>query len=407
MTEQGEAWLVDVTRLASRIGRGPMTGVDRVEHAYLTELLSRDGAAVFALLRTALGFLLLDRTGAGRVAALSVAQQPAPPAGRLQRLLRRSDPLRADVEAHLRRMARARAPVPLLARMLRRHLPEGFRYLNLGHANLTPRVFAAVHAVPGARAGVLVHDVIPLDHPDLSRLGIPEVFARKMTAVAVGADLVIHTTAAGRQRDEAQLARLGRVPPGRVARLGMEPPMPDPATVPVGLDLSEPYFVVLGTIEPRKNHSLLLDVWERLPPHPGPRLFILGGRGWRNEAVFRRLDALPKDGRVRECRGLPDGAVAAILAGARALLFPSLAEGTGLPALEAAALGVPVICSDLPELREVMGDYAVYLAPSDGYAWSEVIGSIEQAGSAYRDRGKGFVLPSWKDHFKITLSPDW
>lgn len=404
MTAKGEAWLVDLTRLASRIGHGPMTGVDRVEHAYLRELMRRD-VTLFALVQSAIGFLLLDRAGVARLAALVEGRETAPRARRLERLLRRDQPARADAEALLRRAAVARAPAPLLARMLRRHLPAGMRYLNLGHANLTPRVFAAVHAVPGARAGVLVHDVIPLDHPELTRVGIPEVFARKMAAVAAGADLVIHTTHAGRQRDEAQLARLGRVPAGRVAQLGMEPAAPAPEEVPPDLDLASPYFVVLGTIEPRKNHALLLDAWERMPQ--GPRLLVLGGRGWRNETVFRRLDALTAGGRVVERRGLSDGAVAAVLSGARALLFPSFAEGTGLPALEAAALGVPVVCSDLPELREVMGDYPVYLAPTDGYAWSEVIGLIEQAGGSSRDRGARFVLPSWEDHFKTTLSPDW
>lgn len=404
MTDRGEAWLVDLTRLASRIGHGPMTGVDRVEYAYLRELTARP-VVLFGLVRTALGFVLLDRAGIGRLAALVEGREVAPRAGPLGRLLRRGQPQRADAEALLRRVAVARVPVPLLAWMLRRHLPKGFRYLNLGHSNLTPRVFAAVHAVPGARAGVLLHDVIPLDHPELTRVGIPEVFARKLAAVAIGADLVIHTTLAGRARDEAQLVRFGRVPRGRVAHLGMVPPVPEPLAVPADLDLSAPYCVVLGTIEPRKNHALLLDIWDRLPE--APRLIILGGRGWRNEAVFRRLDALAAGGRVVERAGLSDGAVAAVLAGARALLFPTFAEGTGLPALEAAALGVPVICSDLPELREVMGDYPVYLAPTDVYAWLEVIGSIEQAGGSSRDRGARFVLPSWEDHFKTTLSPDW
>ena len=336
MTAEGEAWLVDLTRLASRIGHGPMTGVDRVEHAYLRELMARP-VQVFGLVRTGFGFLLLDRAGMARLAALVEGREAAPRAGALARLMRRRQPRRADAEAALRRVAVARVPVPLLAWMLRRHLPAGFGYLNLGHANLTPRVFAAVHAVPGARAGVLLHDVIPLDHPGLTRGGIPEVFARKLAAVAVGADLVIHTTAAGRRRDEAQLVRFGRVPPGRVARLGVPVPVPVPAEVPAGLDLSTPYCVVLGTIEPRKNHALLLDIWEKLPPEAGLRLLVLGGRGWRNEAVFRRLDALAPGGRVVERAGLSDGAVAAVLAGARALLFPTFAEGTGLPALEAAA----------------------------------------------------------------------
>lgn len=403
----GGVWLLDLTRTVSRAGRGPMTGVDRVEHAYLDELLRRD-TPVYGLVRTALGFLILDRAGAGTVANIATGQLVPPRAGWPERLLHRSAPGRADAEALLRRQAAARAPGALLWRVLRRLAPAhgGLRYLNTGHANLSDGVFRAVHRVPGGRAAVLVHDVIPLDHPGLTRLGVPEAFARRIAAVSAGADLVIHTTRAGRHRDEAQLARFGRVPPGRVARLGLVAPRPAPQEIPADLDLSTPYFVVLGTIEPRKNHALLLDMWSGKDA-PRARLLVLGGRGWRNEAVFARLDALNGSGRVVERRGLSDGAVAAILQRSRGLLFPSLAEGTGIPALEAAALGVPVVCSDLPELREVMRDYPVYLKPSDGYAWATKIKDLEQAGRQDLDRGAKFVLPTWEDHFKITLSPDW
>ena len=110
---------------------------------------------------------------------------------------------------------------------------------------------------------------------------------------------------------------LGRVPPGCVAALGVlvaSPCQPDLAE----LDLARPWFVTIGTIEPRKNHALLLDVWQalsqRLPAAQMPQLVIAGSRGWRNEAVFRRLDARPAG--VIEAAGMlliarcPLGAVA-------------------------------------------------------------------------------------------------
>ena len=109
----------------------------------------------------------------------------------------------------------------------------------------------------------MVHDTIPLDHPEFSRADAPAVFAAKLAAVSAHADTVIHLTHATKAGTEAHLARLGRVPSGIIAPLGVTVAPPDPSTLPGGLDLTAPYFVILGTIEPRKNHALLLDIWEK------------------------------------------------------------------------------------------------------------------------------------------------
>ena len=77
----------------------------------------------------------------------------------------------------------------------------------------------------------------------------------------------------------------------------------DVGAAPLSVPRSEkPYFVVLGTIEPRKNHKLLLDIWERMHLKMDesriPELRIIGARGWRNEEVFNRLDHSPMMGRT-------------------------------------------------------------------------------------------------------------
>jgi glycosyltransferase involved in cell wall biosynthesis len=98
--------------------------------------------------------------------------------------------------------------------------------------------------------------------------------------------------------------------------------------------------------------------------------------------------------------GLPDGAVASLLLGARALLFPSLAEGFGLPLVEAAALGTPVIASDLPVIREVLGDYPVYLDPVDSYPWMETVKTLALS----QTRQTALTPPTWRDHFNTVLN---
>lgn len=393
------ARLLDLTRLTSRLGRGPMTGIDRVEHAYLTRLLSID-TPLFALVRSAAGWLLLDRRGCTDF--LRLAEQPSlPPADLLSRLLLRGNPQRARAETAVRRIAIARAPRHRLGRLLR-GLPAGTSYLNVGHANLTDGGLAQLRNA-GLSVTALIHDTIPLDHPEFARPDTVAPFRARLAAVSAHADRVLHITNAARTLTEAQLARLGRVPPGVTAPIGVSLPLPDGAALPAGLDLTPPYFVTLGTIEPRKNHALLLDVWEQLST-PRPRLFILGHRGWADPSLLARLDALPPDGPIRELNGLSDPAVAALLAEAAALLAPSLAEGFGLPPLEAASLGTPVIATNLEVTRELMGDKAVYLNPLHVYSWVETIERQAKTPREPVSRHGPFVPPDWEAHFKIVLS---
>ncbi|MDR5653094.1 glycosyltransferase family 4 protein [Ruixingdingia sedimenti] len=404
------ARLLDLSRMAARLDHAAPTGIDRVERAYLRALLARP-EPLFALTRSAFGgACLLDRQGAARLLDLAEGRAPLPArAALVPRLYHRSAPAQARADSAVRALALARAGRAGLARMLRRHLPEGVEYLNTGHANLRPQVFAALRQVPGARITVLVHDMIPLDHPHHTRPDTIAPFAARMRLVGAEADRVIYNSAWTRTRAETHFAAWGRVPPGLVAHLGTEPQHPDPAHLPPGFDLSRPYFVTLGTIEPRKNHALLLDVWdllaERLPPARMPRLVVAGRRGWADAALLARLDRAVAGGAVVELAGLDDPGRAALLQGARALLFPSHDEGFGLPLTEAMALRLPAVCSPLPVFREIAGDYPVYLETSDVYAWAE---TIEQQSEGRRqdmtDAGHPPATPGWDDHFKLVLS---
>lgn len=250
----------------------------------------------------------------------------------------------------------------------------------------------------------LIHDLIPTTHPEYARPGMPERHRRRVMTTAMLADAVITNSAATADDLVSHLGQRGDLPPVTVAPLGVEPPDVPPPPVPL-----RPYFVVLGTIEPRKNHLLLLNLWRDFAATLGPtapRLVVVGRRGWENENVLDMLERCSKlDGLVREAGQLPDLEVAELLRGARALLFPSFAEGYGLPLAEALALGAPCICSDLPALREVGREAPEYLSPLDGAAWRSVILDYARPDSASR-RGQlvrlaNWQRPTWDEHFRM------
>jgi glycosyltransferase involved in cell wall biosynthesis len=168
-----------------------------------------------------------------------------------------------------------------------------------------------------------------------------------------------------------------------------------------------PYFLCLGTIEPRKNHMLLLLLWRQMAEAgvPGiPRLVIAGRRGWENEQVVDLLERCRAlRGLVEERNDLGDDELAALIAGARAVLMPSFVEGFGMPVAEALAAGTPVIASDLPVYREIAGGIPEYCNPLDGPAWQAAVLAYGQDKSPRREeqlaRLRGWRAPTWAEHF--------
>ncbi|XDA98166.1 glycosyltransferase [Sulfitobacter sp. LCG007] len=367
-----------------------------MERAYLAFLL-REPVPLWGLVRARLGYLLLNPAAlGGQLAALS-GHEGWPPCDLASRFLAGRSPAVRGAHTALRRNASARCTPPGLRAMIARHLPPGTVYINTGHSNLSDRVLDAVRGA-GGRIAVMIHDVIPLEHPELQRDGAVERFRGLLQRVALKADVVVYPSDDTRARCRPWLTRHGRVPPGLVAPLGVTCAPPDASVLPEGLPPARAYFVCLGTIEPRKNVGFLLDLWDEMGPD-APSLLLVGARGWKNEDVFARLDALPSGGPVRELPDLPDPAVSALLTRAAALLFPSLAEGYGLPPAEAAALGTPVLCNDLPVLRELMGEIPVYVDVADRLLWRKTITELAAVSRASA-RPPVYEPPGWPAHFR-------
>jgi glycosyltransferase involved in cell wall biosynthesis len=162
---------------------------------------------------------------------------------------------------------------------------------------------------------------------------------------------------------------------------------------------------MLSNIAPRKNHLMMLQLWkEAFAGQPdAPDLVIIGQRGWENGTTFALLDRVDWQGRVLELGRLTDSEAQGWIRGARALLFPSISEGYGIPLSEALAMGVPVLASDIPAFREVGAGVPDYIHPLDGLGWRDAILAISAESSLMRavqlERLRGWRAPDWPSHF--------
>ena len=387
----------DISRLLSRARRGAPTGIDRVELAYAEHLIGSGLPLRFAAMTPWGGLGILPRPAAeAYVAALAAMWRGA-----------------AQTASHRRRVRRLARRLPfasLRPRLQARHAPASAAaerpvYLLVSHHHLERRrLIARLKRRSGAGFVCLIHDLIPMEFPEYARPGQDLRHRRRIETAAALADAIIVGSAATGDALRPHLDRGGRAPPVLVAPFGIDlPPAPLEGPPPFG----SPYFVCIGTIEPRKNHLLLLNLWRQLAAERGslaPRLVLIGQRGWETGSAIDMLDRCPAlRGLVIERNHLADSEMTRLLTRACALLLPSFAEGFGFPMIEALELGVPVLCSDLPALRENGGEVPEYLDPLDAHGWREAILDYQLDDSLRRRRQlarlKGWTATGWADHF--------
>jgi glycosyltransferase involved in cell wall biosynthesis len=249
---------------------------------------------------------------------------------------------------------------------------------------LRPDVWHAPHYTMPLRSKVptivAMHDLTFFDHPEWHERSKVAYFRRMMTAAARRADaivtgshdaadrlrsrlhpsaeiVVIHhgvdherfTSAADEQADRAALERHG---------------------------IASPYIAFASTIEPRKDVPTLVRAFARIAPaHPDVQLVLAGGDGW---GVAEARAAIASSGvatRVLRPGYLDDATLAALFRRAAAVAYPSLAEGFGMPALEALASGAPLVTTSGSSLDEIVGDAALLVPPADATA---LAGALER-----------------------------
>lgn len=389
--------LFDLSRLTSRAGRETPTGIDRVELAYAEHLITGDLPLSFTALTAAGRFGLLPRATADDYVR-AMAQIWRGGAGVRQEMRRTKQ---------LARMLNVHAVLQGENALLKAMSAEAGRpaYLLVSHHHLEKRrAIARLKQRTRASFVCLIHDLIPIQFPEYALPGQDDKHRRRIESAAALADAVIVNSAVTRDAFLPYLERAGSTPPVLVAPFGVD--LPAPAEHELA-GLRQPYFVCIGTIEARKNHLLLLNVWRQLAVELGdaaPALVLIGQRGWETENAIDMLERSPAlRGLVFERSNLPDAEVMQLLKGAQALLLPSFAEGFGFPLIEALAQGIPVLCSNLAALRENGGDVPEYLDPLDGLGWRAAVIDYSRPASPRRAaqlrRMGGWRPPIWEDHF--------
>lgn len=376
---------LDLTRLVKRARFSTPTGIDRVERAYARYYLDQyDGPTEILVHLPLLG----DRR---------VRREKA------RAFLSRLDAQWSESGSNIGWNAIAE----LVAGTAMRQNPDKGITIIPSHQHLHSKQML-IRRRGNGRLVLFIHDAIPSEFPEYARAGGGEKHRQRLTnALSQACGIIVNS--------EDTAARLGgyltpgsRMPPVQVAHIGLDPLPPADQNMVLP---TKPYFVIVGTIEPRKNHMLLLHLWRQFAQQgisPLPNLVVVGRRGWENENILDLIDRSDfLRGHVTEFTNLGDAQLSALVRGCNALLMPSFAEGYGMPIAEALAAGIPVIASDLPVFREVAGDIPDYRNPIDGPGWASAILDYTNADSVLRpkqlERLKGWTPPHWDTHFaKVT-----
>lgn len=273
---------------------------------------------------------------------------------------------------------------------------------------IEPAHFGPFNLRAGIRRITVVHDLTPLLHPQWHGRGsvlahrylLPRVLRRADRVVAVS-----HHTAVDLQRLFPQVT----------PRMEVIAPALDPQFRPVAsaavrekYGLVQPYFLHLGTLEPRKNIPALIRAFERYRrnnPQQKTLLALAGRWGWKSRALRQQLRESPLAADIRLLGFVPRADLPALYSGARAFVFPSLYEGFGYPVAEALACSTAVLASDRASLREFHHPLLSFFSPRDEHRLADLMQQTVadkegKEAEAFRQR---YSLPRMADDWRRLL----
>lgn len=267
----------------------------------------------------------------------------------------------------------------------------------------------------GGKAVAVVYDLIPLTHPQFCDAGHIANFSRWLRDSVQQVDGYIGISRTVQQSLEDFLQREY---PQQAARLPLDHFLlggdfayhageTDSVRDALRSALSaRPAYLMVSTVEPRKNHAYLLDAFEQLWARGvDVSLVIVGRTGWKVEALMRRIRNHPEYGRrLQHWSDLNDAELACCYQQARCLVFPSIVEGFGLPIVESLAQGLPVLASDTPIHREIGAQQIGYFDLARPADLAERIEAIEREGLPDALKvAESYRWLSWRDSSRQLL----
>lgn len=257
----------------------------------------------------------------------------------------------------------------------------------------------------GVKLAVYVYDVIPITHPQFCHEETLNNFMNYIGAYLQYADIIIASARSTLDAIDVLLEQL-KLPaiPGFVSWLGSDFNVQEAEAEEICPEAEEAvsagrYILMVGTIEPRKNHGLLLDAFDNQLFDEGLNLVFVGRIGWNVEAFQSRIEKHPKLGKqFFHLKGMNDAAIDYLYRNAYCVAFPTFNEGFGLPIIEAFQRGAPVLASDISILREVGGSYCAYFDCTSWKSFAEaVINWLKhpEQYNEYKERVQNYVPVTW------------
>jgi glycosyltransferase involved in cell wall biosynthesis len=221
----------------------------------------------------------------------------------------------------------------------------------------------------GGYVATVIHDLIPLSHPQFYEPYLVNVFTHWINESIACVDFYIGVSRSTETALRAFLVEANASNPTGYFHLGSDLDLKAASGrlsrgVRGILAGGEPLFLVVGSLEPRKNLAFILDAFERAwEKNPDIRLVIVGHNTWKVAELLERIQQHPWiDRKLFWLRDASDTDLEYLYAKATALVFASIIEGFGLPIVEAMQRGLPVLCSDIPVFREIADGKAIFFA---------------------------------------------